>query len=399
MQPVTHSPSSACDVAVVGAGPYGLACAAHLRAADGLDVRVLGDPMSFWRQHMPRGMLLRSPYVASDIGDPNDSLTLDAYGASTGAVSAPVPLDRFVDYGSWFHQKVAPDVDRRPVERLSHTGSDGFRLSLADGDELKAQRVVIAAGIGPFSFRPPEFEGLPPSHVSHASERDDLTEFAGQRVAVIGGGQSALESAALLREAGADVEVLVRAPRIYYLRRVGMLHNLGPITTALFAPAEVGPAGVSRIVSVPDWYRRMPRRIQDRFFWRSLRPAGAAWLQPRLEGVPIRTESAVKRAAAVNGHVRLELGDGSERVVDHVLLGTGYRVDISRYPFLDRGLLQHIRTRAGHPQLSTTFESSVPGLYFAGATAGWSFGPLMRFVAGTSFAARALTRGVMQSRR
>jgi hypothetical protein len=107
----------------------------------------------------------------------------------------------------------------------------------------------------------------------------------------------------------------------------------------------------------------------------------------------------VTRATAVNGHLRLELGDGSERVVDHALLGTGYRVDISRYPFLDRGLLRHVRCHSGHPQLSTTFESSVPGLYFAGATAGWSFGPLMRFVAGTSFAARALTRGVMRARR
>jgi cation diffusion facilitator CzcD-associated flavoprotein CzcO len=398
MEQQRRTSAGPCDVAIVGAGPYGLACAAHLRAADGLDVRVLGDPMSFWRQHMPKGMLLRSPYVASDIGAPTDSLSLDAYGAATRTVAAPVPLDRFVDYGGWFQRKVVSDVDRRPVENVSHTGSE-FKLSLADGDALRAKRVVIAAGIGPFSFRPPEFQGLPPSHVSHASELDDLGGFAGRRVAVIGGGQSALESAALLKEAGADVEVLVRAPRIYFLRRVGTLHNLGPVTTALFAPAEVGPAGISRIVSVPDWYRRMPRRIQDRFFWRSLRPAGAAWLQPRLEGVPINTGLAVKRAAAVNGHLRLELSDGTDRVVDHALLGTGYRVDISRYPFLDRGLLRHVRVTSGHPRLSTGFESSVPGLYFAGATAGWSFGPLMRFVAGTDFAARGLTRGVMRSRR
>jgi len=162
----------------------------------------------------------------------------------------------------------------------------------------------------------------------------------------------------------------------------------------MFAPAEVGPAGLSRLVELPGWYRRLPRALQDRFAMRSLRPAGAAWLIPRLHDVPMTTGAAVTAAEPVDGHVRLTLNDGSERRVDHVLLATGFRVDIGRYPFLSDDLLRAVRQVDGYPCLSRTFESSVPGLYFLGAPAAWSFGPLMRFVAGTSWSARALARGI-----
>jgi FAD-dependent urate hydroxylase len=386
------------DVAIVGAGPYGLSAAAHLNAADGLDVRVFGEPMSFWERQMPVGMLLRSPYVASHLSDPERSLTLDSYGHVRGAVPAPVPLDRFVDYGRWFQGEIAPDLDRRLVERLDRNGA-GFRLDLSDGEHVHARRVVVAAGISPFASIPPTFASLPPQLASHSSAHTDLRGFRGRRVAVIGGGQSALESAALLHEAGAEVEVIVRAPRIYFLRRVKRLHRLGPLTRLLFAPAEVGPAGLSRLVSAPSWYRRVPRVLQDRFSVRSLRPAGAAWLVDRLHDVRVSTGRTVLSAVPSGDGVRLTLDDGSNRLVDHVLLATGYRVDITKYPFLAAGLLNRIALVSGCPRLSRTFESSVEGLHFVGAPSAWSYGPLMRFVAGAEFAAPMLTRGILGPRR
>jgi NADPH-dependent 2,4-dienoyl-CoA reductase/sulfur reductase-like enzyme len=388
-----------CDVAIVGAGPYGLSAAAHLRAADGLDVRVFGEPMAFWERQMPVGMLLRSPYVASHISDPQLSLTLDDYGASNGGpVAKPVPLDRFVHYGRWFQGEIAPDLDRRLVERVDCNGA-GFELELADGEQVRARRVVVAAGIARFASTPSTFAGLPPELVSHSSAHRDLRSFAGREVAVIGGGQSALESAALLSEVGAAVEVLVRAPRIYYLRRIGRLHRLGPITRLLFAPAEVGPAGLSRLVSAPSWYRRFPRDLQDRFAVRSLRPAGAAWLVDRLADVPITTNRAVTGARAADGRLELALDDGTVRRVDHAVLATGYRVDITRYPFLGRRLLEQIAMVNGYPKLSRSYESSVEGLHFLGAPSAWSYGPLMRFVAGTEFSSPVLTRGILGRRR
>jgi cation diffusion facilitator CzcD-associated flavoprotein CzcO len=386
-----------CDVAIIGAGPYGLAAAAHLHAANGLDIRVFGEPMSFWDEQMPRGMILRSPYVASNIADPERALTLDGYQELTRReLPKPVVLEQFVDYGRWFQQQAlpGPQLDRRLVARVERNGA--FRLDLTDGDRVRARRLIVAAGIMPFAWTPSRFRALPPELVSHSSAHRDLSRFRGQRVVVIGGGQSALESAALLHEHGAEVELLVRAERIYFLRRGhGLLHRLGPLTKALFAPAEVGPAGISRLVSTPDLYRRLPRSLQDRFSVRSLRPAGAAWLQARLEGVPMAFNASVVTAREDRGQVELTLADTSRRRADHVLLATGYRVDIAGYSFLPTELLRRIARIGGYPRLGHGFESSVAGLHFLGAPAAWSYGPLMRFVAGTEFAAPALTRAVL----
>ncbi len=389
-----------CDVAILGAGPYGLAAAAHLHAANGLDIRVFGRPMSFWEQQMPQGMCLRSPYVASNIADPGRELTLDAFENDRAEpLAQPVGLEHFVDYGCWFQQQSFPDLDRRKIAQVEANGS--FRLELEDGDCLSARRLVVAGGIMPFAWTPREFRRLPPELASHSSEHRDLSGFAGRRVIVIGGGQSALESAALLHEAGADVEVLVRAPRIYFLRRAhGVLHRLGPVTRLLFAPAEVGPAGVSRLVSAPSWYRRLPRLLQDRMSVRSLRPAGAAWLVPRLEQVEIALGHTVTDASASRDgqSVELRLDDGSLRTCDHVLLATGYRVDISAYPFLPGALVSRIARAGGYPKLDRGFQSSVPGLHFLGAPSAWSYGPLMRFVAGTEFAAPVLAKAILGRR-
>ena len=355
--------------------------------------------MSFWDKQMPHGMLLRSPYVASNIADPQRELTLDDFASENQPLPRPLALEQFVEYGRWFQQVAFPQLDPRQVARVDRSGS-GFRLALGDGGSLHAARVVVAAGIMPFAWKPPQFRNLPAELASHTSEHRELSRFSGRRVVVIGGGQSALESAALLHEAGAEVEVLVRASRIYFLRRAhGFLHRLGPVTRLLFAPAEVGPAGVSRLVSEPSWYRRLPRALQDRFSVRSLRPAGAAWLEPRLEEVSIRISTPVESARELNGGVELMLADGARCHCDHVLLATGYRVDITNYPFLPPQLLERVDRVGGYPRLSRGFESSLRGLYFLGAPSAWSYGPLMRFVAGTEFAAPVLTRAVIGRKR
>jgi FAD-dependent urate hydroxylase len=385
------------DVTIIGAGPYGLSAAAHLRAIRGLTVRVQGEPMSFWEQHMPRGMLLRSPYVASHLSDPAGALTLDRFQDECGRkLEKPVPLCHFVEYGHWFQQHVAPDVDRRTVARIDRNGT-GFRLTLDDGQELKTRRVVVATGIGAFAHRPAVFDGLAPALVSHASEHRDLCRFRDRRVLVVGAGQSALESAALLRESGVEVEVVVREKVVHWIGQWKWM-RAEPIAWVLWSPSEVGPPGVSHLTERPHWYRRMPRAWQDRLGVRSVRPAGAAWLQPRLNQVRMTTGCAVVSAAHVNGHVCTALSDGSERRVDHVLLGTGYRVDIRRSSFLPPGLLRSIRQTNGYPHLDEGFQSSVPGLHFIGAPAAWSFGPLMRFVAGAGFTSRALARGIRAGR-
>ena len=163
----------------------------------------------------------------------------------------------------------------------------------------------------------------------------------------------------------------------------------------LYAPADVGQAGLSQLVARPHLFRRIPRSVQDRWGKRAIRPAGAAWLNPRCQPIRITTSRVVTSAVPQGDKLFLTLNDGTERSVDHALLATGFRVDIAHYPFLSKPLLKSIETINGHPKLKNGFESSVPGLHFLGAPAAWSFGPLMRFVAGADFASRNLTRGIL----
>jgi NADPH-dependent 2,4-dienoyl-CoA reductase/sulfur reductase-like enzyme len=384
--------TAACDVVVVGAGPYGLAAAAHLRADDHLDVRIFGEPMSFWRG-MPRGMLLRSRWEASHIAHPSGPLTLDVYRAESGQrFDAPIPLERFVDYGRWVQQHVAPDVDRRRVASVARENG-GFAVTLEDGSVVRAARVVVAAGIEPFARRPAAFAGLPAESVTHSSQHEDFAPFAGRKVAVVGGGQSALESAALLHEAGAQVEVIARRPALTWLRGGVIQRKLGPFKPIFYAPTDVGPIGMSRLLAEPRAFRLLPRGAQDKMARRAIRPAGATWLKNRLVDVRLTTGRSVLSASNGNG-VDLRLDDGTDRHVDHVVLGTGYQIDLAGYDFLDDDLVTSIRTVGGYPVLGRGLESSVPGLHFLGAPAAWSFGPLMRFVSGTWWAGRSLARAV-----
>jgi hypothetical protein len=114
----------------------------------------------------------------------------------------------------------------------------------------------------------------------------------------------------------------------------------------------------------------------------------------RLQNVPMKLGRSVVSATPVGERIRIKLDDGSERTIDHVLLGTGYRVDVSKYDFFSPEFAKAIDCFRGYPRLSEGLEASVPGLHFLGAPAVWSFGALMQFVVGTHYAARALRRYV-----
>jgi pyruvate/2-oxoglutarate dehydrogenase complex dihydrolipoamide dehydrogenase (E3) component len=388
---------TSCDVLIIGAGPYGLSAAAHLSTLKGLEVRAFGEPMEFWANKMPAGMLLRSPRAASTIADPRSEFTLEAYEAASGTIPVSrVARETFVDYGKWFHAKLGSILDRRGVVQVRREGSI-FKATLSDGSVLSSRYVVAAAGVGPFKKNPEVFSDLSPTRASHCYEGRKLTDL-GKRVAVIGAGQSALESAALLREAGTEVEVIAR---ISTLRWIGMhkrLHQLGIISRVLYSKHDIGPIGISRLVAYPKLMFHVPMGIKDPIRTRAVRSAGAPWLIPRLTDVKISTGRSVRTAKEIGGEVQLILDDGSERRVDHVLLGTGYRVDISKYGFLSPDLVREVRLLDGYPELAAGFTTSVPGLHFIGATAARNFGPLLYFVTGTEFASRELLSHFTRSR-
>jgi hypothetical protein len=387
-----------CDVAIIGAGPYGLSAGVHLKAR-GMAVRVFGEPMEFWAQKMPEGMLLRSPRVASNLSDPDRAFTLEAYeAASKKEPCAPLPLDTFVEYGRWFRHQLNSDLDRRTVQRVERD-QPGFRLTLQDGTEIRSTRVVIAAGVGPFRKKPAVFQNLSPQQAIHCYEGREVRKFSGKRVAVIGAGQSALESAALLHEANAQVEVIARRTEFRWIGQHSWLHHMGPLSSMLYSSHDVGPLGISRLVAYPKLVSYVPLGIRDKIRTRAVRSAGSRWLPPRLANVKMTRSSTVSEARSIGDEVALKLNDGTERRVDHVMLGTGYQVDISRYDFLPAELTRDIEQFDGYPKLGSGFRCSVPGLHFIGATAARSFGPLLYFVAGTEFASRELTSHLSKSRR
>ncbi len=385
------------DVAVIGAGPYGLAATAHLHAR-GLHVHTLGRPMELWERQMPLGMFLRSSWEASSISDPDGSLSLDAYEAEHDVrLPRPVPLAEYLRYGRWYQQR-AVDLDRRRVVQLGRVPA-GFRLELDDGDAMSARRVVIATGPADFVRRPPPLDGLTAPHVHHSSELRELDAFTGQRTAVVGAGQSAIELAALLHEAGAEVEVIARADKVRWLRRSGWLHGReGKLRRILYPPTDVGPVGLSWLVATPNAFRRIPNRLGDRIAYRCIRPAASGWLVPRTAEVRLTFNRTITDATPTGNGLQLTLDDRTQREVDRVVLGTGFDIRVDRHPLLGPELVAGVRTRAGYPLLGPGFESSIPGLHFVGAFAAASFGPVMRFVSGTPFTGNALARHVAEAR-
>ena len=389
---------SACDVAIIGAGPYGLSLAAHLRSA-GVETRIFGSPMGTWRSRMPAGMYLKSEGCASNLSDPGGSFTLARLARQSGhpyaSYALPVALDTFVEYGLGFQRALVPDVEDTHVVALQAADS-GFSLRLTDDTSVRARRVVVAVGPTYFEHIPSILKTLPPGYVSHSSHHRDLSVFKGRDLTVIGGGQSALESAALLREGGANVRVLVRRPVVAWnevpsgeRRRLAQrlrrpMNGLGPGWKQYF------------YAEVPSLFPYLPQRTRAWAVRTALGPAGAWWLRERMNDVPVLTGRVVSSAEAVGGRVRLVVepsskpGGGIE--TDHVIAATGYRVDLAALPFLDDTLQARLRRIGSAPALSNTFESSVQGLYFIGQVAAQTFGPVMRFVYGADFTSRRLAR-------
>jgi cation diffusion facilitator CzcD-associated flavoprotein CzcO len=381
---------------IVGAGPYGLAVAAHVRAR-GIEPHVFGRPMSFWEEHMPRGMLLRSAWHASSISDPDGRMTLDAFENEFENLSRPLPGADFVAYGHWFQKACVPQLDQRAVSSVERANGD-FEVLLEDGERLRTRRVVVATGLKRFAHRPAEFEGLGPDVVTHSVDVTDPGQFEGKSVAVIGSGQSAVETAALIQEGGGEVELIARAPAIRWLTRSARLHGNRLVEYLLYAPTDVGPPGLSWVVALPNAFRRLPRETQTRLAYRAIRPAAAGWLVDRTTGVTLSLGRRVVGTERDNGQANLAIDDGSTRRVDHVVLATGYAVDVEREPILGSSITAPLRSASGCPVLGRGMESSVPGLHFAGAYGAYSFGPVMRFVSGTRFTARAVASRVARRR-
>jgi thioredoxin reductase len=389
------------SVAVIGAGPYGLSIAAYLHDY-GVNTRVFGVPLDTWRDHMPEGMLLKSDGFASNVYAPKAVGTLADYCHERGIpyhdTDIPVPLKVFTDYADDFQRRFVPGLEEVLVSRLERSGK-GFRLELADGQQVQADRVVCAVGITHFSVLPKELEHLPKSRVSHAYDHHGLGRFAGQHVTVLGAGASAVDVAVLLSEAGATVSVVARAPEVKFGGKPGARL----LWDRLRHPSSgVGPGLRNWLCeAMPSLFRFLPGNARLNLIRTHLGPKSPFHMKARFDaGVSTELGQTITGAAEVDGKVELSLrgADGRTKTLttDHVLAATGYYPDLARLEFLSDDLRRSVRSHARMPVLSRWFESSVPGLYFVGPAAVNTFGPLMRFMVGAEYVAPRVTYRLAQ---
>ena len=385
-------------IVIIGAGPYGLSIAAHLRAR-GIGFRIFGKPMSNWRQKMPQGMLLKSEGFASNLADPDDRFSLEAFCAERNlpykAEGLPVPRETFIAYGQAFQQLFAPEVEEREVIEIRRSGGR-FAVQLDDGELLTADRVVIGIGISDFPYLPPALADLPAEFLSHSSRHADMAAFRDREVAVIGSGSSAIDVAALLHEAGASVQLVSRREELPFHSPPEAHRTLAD---RLRAPQTgIGPGWRSFLYTqAPRLFHGLPPDLRMRIVSTWLGPAGGWYMRDRIVGRVSRLEGYAPQAGQVTSgkvHLRLVGRGASQQVisVDHVIAATGYRVDFDRVGFIDEALRAQIDAVSGLPVLSRNFETSVAGLYIVGPAAAYSFGPMFRFVLGARYTARRLAR-------
>lgn len=383
------------NLLIIGAGPFGLALAVEANHR-GIDHVVVGQPMEFWKRNMPAGMFLRS---GCDWHlDPTGEHTVTRYLATrhqTPAEVEPLSLPCYLGYTDWFQERAHIEVLPAYVQRLDVADSAGrqtaqdirFVAVLNDGTRVAARHVAMAIGFRYFTNEPPAIvERLPAGRFSHTCDLVDFSGLRGRRCLILGGRQSAYEWAALLCEAGAAAV------------HISHRHESPAFRAADWA--WVLPL-VDRMVEEPGWFGHLTaeeqRALQHRL-WAEGRLKVEPWLEPRLmhEPVSIWPRTALAECEVVCGdQMRVTLDDGTCLTVDHVVLATGYKVQIERVPFLANGdLLRRLAIWNGFPILDDHMQTNVPGLFATSMMATQALGPFFAFTVAARTSARLIGAAV-----
>jgi cation diffusion facilitator CzcD-associated flavoprotein CzcO len=375
------------ELLVIGAGPYGLATAAHAQR-QGIETLVLGEPMSFWRENMPAKMMLRSgPDWHMDVAQKYTMMAfLEERGTEPEEVD-PIPISLFLEYADWFRERAGVTVEQDLVKDLVKPNGS-FEATLRSGRRVKADAVVAAPGISRFGVIPDWVErDLSPGKWSHTCNLVHFEKLRGKRVLIVGGRQSAFEWAALLADEGAaEVHVVHR-------------HD-----SPDFAPADwsfVDPL-MELTVGVPGWFRGLPQEEREavaKRFWAEGRLKLEPWLTPRLTSPPVsrHARASVQECREEEGEIHVRLSNGEELTVDYIVLATGYKPDMNKVPYLS-GVVGRMDLSDGFPILDDNFQTSLPGLFVTGFPATRDFGPFFGFVRGCVPAATLTVDGLMKTR-
>jgi len=381
------------DVLIIGAGPFGLATAAHAKHL-GIDFIIIGKPMEFWKMNMPEGMYLRS---ACDWHlDPENEGTIEKFLTIqhlTPADVEPLSRDFYLSYTEWFQKQKQITALPVYVDRLDHAGNHHYYATTTEGDVITANNVVIALGFKYFKHVPPEFENiLPQDAYSHTCDFTDMKSMQGKRCLILGGRQSAFEWAALLAEAGADT--------IYISHR----HK-----SPTFTPSDwpwVNPI-VDNMAHEPGWFRNLATEEKDSLskkLWEEGRLKIEPWLEKRVmkDNVKLLPYTEIVDCKKLQGdELEVVFNNGTIITVDHIILATGYKVMINKVPFLTKGnILSKLAIKNGFPVLDEHFQTNLPGLFITSMPASQDFGPFFGFTIAVRTSAKLIGEALnVRSRR
>jgi len=333
------------DICVVGAGPYGLSLASYL-GRSGKNMRIFGKPFASRRFEMSPDMILKSAGFASSLADPAWELTIDKFFASRNIPFAderfPIGVQDFIAYGMHFQERFVPQLEDKKVEKVSRV-KGGFMITLADGEQVKARKVVMATGTSGFAHIPDALSGLSKELVMHSSEQSRLKNFRGREVVIIGGGASAVDTAASAHRAGASVKLF--APRHIEFDTFPSDLPSKWLESVLRPRTALGPGWVSAVMAWAPWtFRHLPPNLRVKIVKRKLGPAAGCHVRHSVEGhLPIHPHTRLESATEHGGRLRMVFKNGTAKRIeveaDNLIAGTEFRVDLRRSAILDSQII------------------------------------------------------------
>ena len=366
---------------IIGAGPYGLA-AARLAKIRGLDYHVSGLCMSFWKQHMPAGMKLRTH---CDWGKGSELEHFLQQRQLTFGQISPVPREFFIDFVETTAKSQQLNWTPEQVVQVNYE-QNIFKCMMGNGDVICAQNLLVATGYYDYRFIPSELAAMFPEELcTHTADCGDFSQFANQRCLITGGRQSAFETAALLTSHAASVELVYRHARPEFARSDWSWTDKYMELTR----------------TQPGWWREHPageKNVINQRFWHDGRLQLEDWLeQPvshkKITHYPDTTINGSVQQA--DGALQVSLSGDQKIIVDQVICATGYCPNVQKIPFLGAGnILNRMEINNGLPALSDALESNISGLYFTGIHAVNDFGPFLFFVAGSTASAEIIINNI-----
>jgi FAD-dependent urate hydroxylase len=332
------------NVVIVGGGQSGLAIAYGLKRKGVGRVEVIdqSDPgqAGIWRT-VARMHQLRTPKTLGPGPEGgNPALSFRAWYETLNGAEAFDKLDRiprlaWADYLAWFQQATSTNVRSRTRLVEIEPQGDVLRLHLDTNGTRRTEttrKLVLANGYaGAGGPNVPDFvRALPQTAWTHTAGRLPIETFKGKIVGVIGAGASAFDAAAVALEAGAsEVHLFSRRAYIDYQGQVPRPAGSPPPTPA--APVDRGHANYLELSSeLPDVVRWRNFILGDRRV--ASVPLDSLQRVMSFPGFRIHLNTSLADVAmSGNGQVTARAGQATMRF-DHVIAGTGYRIDLAAQP-------------------------------------------------------------------